>query len=292
LAKRAEPKIAEGVAIADLEATWKSWELKVVLLRSIVLGSPRSGRIPELEASRVLWTVTTSDLRIASIGGEPILVHGAPWFAPATIEIAVFLGERASATPVPAGRKGVTALAGEANLAADVPLSFVNQALRQLTAPQPLAIPVDSDTVDLDKLSATQEGTGLTIRGDASPRSMRETVHVTVFVDGEDLRVSSVRAEGQGDDCAGLGAVARMACNLRGSARGVVAEALGAALTQRFQGQLVRELAGQQAFRFAVGGQTLEVRGDWLHLGFGTGSLSGLARVGTGGSGNEHDSTR
>jgi len=254
--------------------------LKVALVRSVALGSPKSGRMPEFEDKRGLWTITTSDLRIANHAGEPIILHAAPSFAAAEIDIAVLLGERG---PLAASRKSVpAALVGEANLSADVPVAFANQVLRRLTATQPLAISVDRDVVDLDKLSITQEAGGLTIQGDASPRSVRETAHVNIFVDGDDLRVASVRAQGQGDDCAGLGGVARIACNLRGSARGVVAEALGATLTDRYQGQLVRELAGQQDYRFNVGEQILEVRGDLLRLGSGAGSLSALARFRSG----------
>lgn len=293
LAKRApaQPERADGVAIADIEANWKPWELRLALARSVVLGPAKSGRMPELEDSRGLWTITTSDLRIPIDAGEPIILHAAPSFAAAALDIAVILGERGSVAP--SGRKGApAALVGEANISADVPVSFANQILRRLTGTQPLSISVDRDVVDLEKLAMAQEKAGLTIRGDATPQSIRETAHLAVAVDGEDLRVASVRAEGQADECAGLGAIARVACNLRSGASGVVGETLAAALTQRYQGQLVRDLIGQQEFRFNVGGQPLDVHGELLRLACGAGGLSAVARFGTGSSRREGDSAR
>jgi hypothetical protein len=284
-----EPGPAYGAAIADLEATWKPWELRLALLRSI---APKSEPIPDLDNRRNLWTISTSDLRLATDAGEPIILHAAPWFATAAIEIAVVLSEPGSATPPPpSGRGGAhAALVGEANLAADVPISFANQVLRRLTWTQPLAISVDRDVVDLERLTMTQDRSGLTIRGNATPRLIRETMRFAVAMNGEDLRLASVLTQGQMENCAGQGAFATVACNLRNSAREGVTGALGGALTQRYQGQLVRELSGQRELGFNVGVRRLQVRGDLLRLSSGPGGLSAVARFGAEGTRQESDS--
>lgn len=287
-----EPGPADGAAIAEFEATWKPWELRLALLRSIVLAPTKSAPTPELDNRRSLWTISTSDFCVATEAGEPIILHAAPWFAAATIEIAVVLSEGGSPTPPsPSGRSSASAaLVAGANLAADLPVAFANQILRRLTWTQPLAIPVDRDVIDLENLTMTQDGLGLTIRGNATPRSIRETVRMTIALDGEDLRVTSVRAQGHMEDCAGQGVFAGVACNLRNSARDGVVGVLAGALAQRYQGQLVRELAGPRELGFSVGIRRLKARGDLLRLGCSAGVLSAVARFGTDLTRKEDDS--
>ena len=168
LAKQLAP--IAGVAIADLQATWRPWELRLALLRSLALAPAKSEPIPDLDSRRNLWTISTSDLGFPTDAGEPIILHVAPRFATDAIEIAVVLGPRGSAAPTPSGRSGANAAPpGEANLTADIPVSFANQVLRSLTWKQPLAISVDRDVVDLEGLTMTQEKLGLTIHGNATP---------------------------------------------------------------------------------------------------------------------------
>jgi hypothetical protein len=290
LAKQLAAPVA-GVAIADLQATWKPWELRLALLRSIALAPSKSAPISDLDNRRNLWTISTSDLGLPADAGEPIILHVAPRFAAGAIEIAVVVGERGSATPTPSGHSGPSAAPlGEANLTADIPVSFANQVLRRLTWTQPLAISVDSDVVDLENLTIAQEKSGLTIHGNATPRSIRETVRFTVAMNGEDLRLASVLTQGQMENCAGQGAFATVACNLRNSARQGVAGALGATLTQRYQGQLVRELVGQRSLGFSVGVRRLEIHGDLLRLSCGAAALSSAARFEAGGTSKESGS--
>jgi hypothetical protein len=286
-----QPSPVAGVAIVDLQATWRPWELRLALLRSIALAPSKFAPMPDLDNRRNLWTIPTSDLGLPTDAGEPIILHVAPQFATDAIEIAVVLGERGSATPTPSGRSGANiAPLGEANLTADMPFSFANQVLRSLTWRQPLAISVDRDVVDLEKLTIAQDKSGLTIHGNATPRSIREAVRFTVTMNGDDLRLASVLTQGQMENCAGQGAFATLTCNLRNSAREGIAGALGATLSQRYQGQLVRELVGQRELGFSVGVRRLELRGDLLRLGCGAGVLSATARFGAGGTSKENGS--
>jgi hypothetical protein len=145
-----------------------------------------------------------------------------------------------------------------------------------------LAIPVNGDTIDLQHLSVAGEGAGMAVAGNATPRSIGETVRVAIALRGEDLAVSSVRAEARLDDCAGQGGLASVGCNLQNVARNAASDAFASALTQRYQGALVRELASPQTFRFTVAGRRLVLRGDWLRLGFGARGLSATARLKSG----------
>jgi hypothetical protein len=157
--------------------------------------------------------------------------------------------------------------------------------LRRLTWTQPLTIPVDRDEVEIRQVSLAGSGAGesarLTLSGTATPRTIREIMQWTVGLGGDPLLVSRGQFSAQLEDCSGLGTMAALACNLRNGARGAAAEAFGASLTQRYQGQPVHELASPLNLRFEVAGQRVELRGDLLHLGLGPRGLSASGRLGT-----------
>ncbi len=280
-----DPETAGEVALADVEATWKPWELKLVVTRVLGLGAARSGRsrlIAGLESQRELLAISTADFRFDTGAGDTIALHAAPMFFASAIDVAIGLHEKGSPSPVAARTGSVDSRSSAANVAADVPMAFLNQLLRQLTWSKPLATPVNGETIDLQHLSVAWEGAGLAVTGDATPRSIGETVRVTIGLRGEDLAVSSVRAEARLEDCAGQGGLAGVGCNLQNVARNAAADAFASALTRRLQGALVRELASPQEFRFTVAGRRLVLRGDWLRLGFGACGLSATARLKSG----------
>jgi hypothetical protein len=287
LAKRvpADPESAGAAAIADIEATWKPWELRLVIARMVGLGDAKSGHarlLAGLESRRDILTISTADFHFDTGSGGPVVVHAASSFANAAVDVAIVLGEKSSLTSRGARSGPALPPDTEANVAAEIPTAFVNQLLRLLTWSKPLAIPVNGETIDLQHLSIVEEGAGVAVAGNATPRSIGETVRVTIGLHGEDLAVSAVRAEARLDDCAGQGGLSGIGCNLQNVARSAAADAFASALIQRYQGALVRELASPQEFRFSVAGRRLVLHGAWLRLGFGARGLSATAHLGAG----------
>jgi len=280
----------EGLVLADLEATWKSWELKLAVVHALVLGKAMRMGAPTSFDKRVdILTIATSDFRIDRAAGAPIVLHAAPFFAATAIDLAVAMTEgpppKATTLERAAASGRSEMLSGRANLAAEVPLQVANQVLRRLTWTQPLTIPVDREEVEIRQVSLSGSGAGesarLTASGTATPRTIRETMPWALALVGEPLVVSTAHFSGQLEDCSGLGTMAALSCNVRNGARGAAAEAFGSTLTQRYQGQPAHELASPFGFRFEVAGQRIELRGDLLRLGFGPRGLSAAGRMET-----------
>jgi hypothetical protein len=276
---------SEGVALADIEATWKPWELHLAIVRTA--DPPKGNRsriLAGLEKHRDLLIIPTADSRIDTKAGGQIVLAAVPSFAATSVEVTITWGGSGS---MPSERTATETRgaqpAGEANAAADMALPFANKILRHLTWNQPLTIPVDRDEVDIQNVSLSLDGTGeslrLNVAGNATPRSIRETLRWTVALAGDPLRVSYVQVAGQMDDCAGRGTVAALACSVGNQARIVTAEAFGSVLTRKYQGQLVHELASPMDLRLSVASQPLEVRGNLLRMRFGPRGLSATARL-------------
>jgi hypothetical protein len=153
--------------------------------------------------------------------------------------------------------------------------------LRRWTAAKPLTIALQGDEIDLRNISVQSTGRGaaakVTVTGAATPRSIRETVQWTVNLAGDPLLVSSVRAVAQLEDCAGQGALAGIACDLRNGGRSTAADAFAATLTNRYGGQAVHVLASPLDTRFTVAGRRLHLSGDLLRV---AGGRAGLAATG------------
>jgi hypothetical protein len=274
LAKRAgEGNEEAGIVVADLEATWKPWEVRLVVVHAEGTTKLAKARLATgLEKRRELLVVPTGDTRIQLESG-PLALYAVPSFLSGAVEVAIVMGgSGAPGSPDKLAGRG-PGLAGDANIAVEVPLSFVNQLLRRLTWSQPLIIPVNQDEVELRNVSINGEGAGeasrLTLTGNATPSSIRETMRWTVATGGDPMRVSFVKIAAQMEDCAGLATMAAVGCNVRNGARAAAAEAFASSLTQRYQGLLVHELASPQTLRFSVAGERFILSGDLLRMGFG-----------------------
>jgi hypothetical protein len=292
LAKRAAVASGadDGFAVADLEAAWKPWELRLAVARAVVVGKGgRKGAATAFDKRGDILTVPTSDLRINTDAGAPIVLHAAPSFAASVVDLAVVMAEVA---PGKAGTLDRTAaggrgdvLPGQANMAVEIPLPVANQVLRRLTWTQPLTIPVNGDEIEIRQVSLSASGAGegarVTASGSATPRTVRETMRWTLALAGDPLLVSGAQFSAELEDCAGQGTLAALSCNVRNGARGAAAETFAAAITQRYQGQPAHELASPLDFRFEVVGQRIELRGALLHLGIGARGLSAAVRLGT-----------
>jgi hypothetical protein len=274
-----------GIAVADVEATWRPWELRLVVVRAEGTSKAAKTRLAAvLERRREFLVVPTAESRIQTESG-PIALYAVPSFLRAGVEIAILLGSSGApaapeqiATSSPEPR-----ITGEANVAADVPLSFANQLLRQLTWSQPLTIPLNNDEVELRHVSMGGQGAGararVTLSGNATPGSMRETVRWTIGMSGDPLCVSFVDIAAQTEDCSALGTMAALACRVRNGARVAAAETFAASLTQRYQGAPVHQLISPQTFRASVADQRVILTGDLLRMALGPRGLSATAKL-------------
>jgi hypothetical protein len=274
-----------GIVAVDLEATWKPWELRMVVAHAEGTTKVSKTRLAGvLDKRRELLLVPTGDTRVLAESG-PIPLHAVPSFLAGAVEIAVVLGGGAAprAPERLAGGTRGPGLTGEANLAADVPVPFVNQLLRRLTWTQPLVIPVNRDDVEVRNVLIAGEGAGETARvlltGQATPAAIRETVRWSVTCGGEPMRMSSVHIAAQTEDCAGLATMAAVGCNVRNGARTAAAEALASSVTERYKGVAVHELASPQTLRFTVAGGRFILSGDVLRMAFGARGITVGAKL-------------
>ena len=269
-----------GIAAVDLEATWKPWELRLAVVRAE--GDTKVARervAAALERKREFLVVPTGDNRIQTDAG-PIALYAVPSFLSSAVEVAIVIG--GSGAPGSPERLAIPArglaITGEANAAAEVPLSFANQLLRRLTWSKPLVIPVDRDEVEVERVSMGGEGAGggarVSVTGDATPASIRETVRWTAVTTSDPMNVSSIQMVAQMESCEGLGAMQAVGCNVRNGARAAAAQAFASSLTERYQGALVHQLAGPQTFRFSIADQRVVLTGDLLRMSFSSRGLS------------------
>lgn len=285
LAKRVgENNEQAGIVVADLDATWKPWEIRFVVAHAEGTTKASKARLfAVLERRRELLVVQTGDVRIQADSG-PILLYAVPSFTQGGIEVAVVLGgggAPGSPEKLASARGGVPT--GEPNVAADVPLAFANQLLRRLTWNEPLVVAVNRDEVEIRNVSLSGEGAAerarLTLTGQATPSSIRETVRWTVTSGGDPMRLSSIQIAAQMEDCAGLGTMAAVGCSVRNGARSTAAEGFAGSLTQRYQGQAVHEMGSPQTLRFTVAGERFALSGDLLRMTFGARGISIAAKL-------------
>lgn len=286
LAKRlGESNDESGITVVDLDATWRPWEIRFVVARAEGTTKTSKARlVAVLEKRRELLVVQTGDVRVQAEAG-PIPLYAVPSFAQGGIEIAIVLGG-AGAPSSPeklagGGRAGMPT--GEINAAADVPLSFANQLLRRLTWTEPLVVPVNRDDVEVRNVSLSGEGSGersrLTLTGQATPSSIRETVRWTVVSGGDPMRLSSIQIAAQMEDCAGLATMAAVGCSVRNGARSAAAEGFAGSLTQRYQGRAVHDLSSPQTLRFSVAGERFILTGDLLRMAFAARGIAIAAKL-------------
>jgi hypothetical protein len=280
-----------GGIVADLEAAWRPWELRFTIARTAGPTPPKPGLPRPLaiwDTRHDLLTVATAGFRVPTEAGQSLTFHAAPSFAADSVEIAAILGENGAGPPSarPTIGGAVAGLSTDVNVVVELPYTLANQVLRQFAGMQPLPIRVDREVIDVQNVSIAPAGPGVMVTGAATPRSIRETVRLTVQTGGADLRVTSLRADPQLENCAGLSVLAAIGCNTRNAGRGAAAAAFGAAMTQKLQGQLVRELAGPQDFRFDGGTRRLTLQGDLRYTGAGPRGLSFGARLAAGDPGH------
>jgi hypothetical protein len=275
MAKRAgEGNEEAGIVVADLEAVWQPWELRFTVARAegtTKLSKTRLAAV--LEKRHELMTISIGDVRIQTDSGT-IPLYAVPSFLSGAVEIAVVLGgSGAPSAPEKLARaNGAPVWTADSNMTADVPLSFANQLLRRLTWNQPLVVSVNRDDVEVRNVSIAGEGAGetarVTLTGQATPASIRETARWTVITSGDPMQMLSIQMTPQMENCSGLGAMAAVGCNVRNGARSAAAEGFASSLTQRYQGAPIHQLGSPQTLRFSLAGERFVLSGDLLRLTF------------------------
>lgn len=282
-----------GAAVVDLEATWRPWELKLSLVRAVTPPAPSPPRpspprpLAAVEVRRDLLTLQTSGLRLVPNSGEPQTLNVAVGFVPDGLELGALVAADGAGAPdarlVASG--GAPPLQAGSNVAIDLSHATANQLLRQVGGAGPIAVPVERDVIDVQDLSIAPAGATAVVTGNATPRSLRETARLTVVVGGAELKVLSLRADAQLENCGALGALAAIACNTRNAARNTVA-ALATAASQKYQGRLVREVAGAQSLSLDVATVRLSLSGELVRTTLGPRGLLLWGRLSPGGGGH------
>jgi hypothetical protein len=159
-----------GFVVADIEAVWKPWEVRLTVAHAVASGTGgRKGSSTHFDKRGEILTIPTSDLRIDTGAGAPIVLYAVPFFAASAIDLAVVMTEGAPAKAKTLECAAVSgwgaALPGQANIAAEIPLSVANQVLRRLTWAQPLTIPANGDEV------AAARACAAAARADLGPRA-------------------------------------------------------------------------------------------------------------------------
>jgi hypothetical protein len=88
-----------------------------------------------------------------------------------------------------------------------------------------------------------------------------------------------VQAAAQLEDCAGLGRLAAIACDLRNGARVTAAEAFAAALTNRYGSRALHELISPLHTRVSLAGRPIQLSGDVLRLAAGRAGIVAAGNV-------------
>jgi len=270
-----------AMVLADLEAVWRAWELHLVVARFVSAGEPRA-EIGWGEGRREILSFSTAGVAVPTDLG-PLTFHVAPTFASDGLELAAVLGESGGAPPSsrpPLGPPLVMSLATDAvaNALVEVPYGLAHYLVHSYTA-RPVPVRVGREIIDVQNAALRGSAGSLTVVALGTSRSIPESARVTATASGDDLRVASVRAEPQLESCAGQGMVASLACNARNAARNAAAAALGGAATDRYQNQLLRELAGTQELHFGFARREIRMGSELLRIVAGPRGLGVAARL-------------
>jgi hypothetical protein len=284
VAEPAKPALAEDTVLIDLEASWQNWDLKAALVHALIVGKEGQSRAWSAGDKRLdLGVVSTADLRVDDATGAPIVLHASPTFRAGAVEIALALSDKRPSKPPPLPSSELKH-PDQANASVEIPLAMANRILGLLTAKQPLSIPLEREQVDVRGLVLSGEGSReagrLTLSGIATPQSLDEDARWTLTATGEPTRVASFKVSAQYEDCDRLGTLAAVACNVRNGARTAGAEALGAAATRRYQGQLVHETANPLDLRLTFAGQRIALAGQLVRMWLSQRGLCAAAQLG------------
>jgi hypothetical protein len=270
LAQRVLPLAAgakpPAVAVAELAAAARPGELALSVEKVALAGergAPGAEGLRALAARPALPPIPTRALEVGDPGAPPAAVVSLA-FEWRPDGVALIGAPGAAPPPVrPGGREKPAA----ADLALDLPLTFINALVQAVLARGPIKVPLDPEEVTLTDVGVARAGDQIAVTGRATPRSVGQPFDVTVNLAGADLQVADVQVTAPQENCAAQGPLQRLGCNSRNAGRTAAAEALAAGLRQRYRGQLVRALVGPQQMKLDVAGRPLQVRAELQRLG-------------------------
>jgi hypothetical protein len=270
LARRAAAVLGDAAAVADVEASYRPYELRVAVVRAAAAKRTSPALAILSRAAGPLLSLATAPIVLGGPGGQPLGFRVGVGFGDEAVELRAVPDDGGPGPAAGAGGGGVASVASAgsgATVAADLPHQLANQILARVSRPGPFVVELDRETVELRDLAISGNGAGVSIIGLGTPRSVRETARMSVDAGGRDLAIESVRAEPELESCSTRPLLDRLACGGRNTARSAAASALAASLTHRYQGQLVRVLAGVQELALDLPGYRLALSGDILRIG-------------------------
>jgi hypothetical protein len=260
------PPGTEATAVVELVADWTPWQLRFSVGDVATIGDAPgtlSGALARAKAAGPLQTVDTAGIHLETGKGASLDLDLAISFVKADDAILMTLtpagagGEGRERRPSfldPAGAPaGTDAVAG-----ALFPLA--NRVVALFSQDGPLVLEFESQSVEVRALQVSGGNGTLTVRGRATPRSIPETVRLTIEAAGADLKIAEIRAEPELEDCNAAAGVAALGCRARNTARAAAVAGLASGLTNRYKGQLLRALLPPPPFSFDLGGRRLTLR--------------------------------
>jgi hypothetical protein len=271
---------AGAVAVVELLASWAPSELRVAIGDVATAGEggrPLARTLTRAKAAGPLATADTSGLRLETERGSSLnldvalsflkggdgvlatLTPACPGCAPAAPRAPVI----ANPAGAPADAEGIAAAT----------LRFANRVVALYSSDGPLVLDVNRQDVEIRGLQLSAGEVTLALNGRATSRQLSESARISIEASGQDLKLTEVRAEAETEDCSALSGGASMRCSVRNAARGPAASALGAAMTARYRGQLLRTLVVPPPFSFEIGGRRMTLRLTPTRASAGAGSL-------------------
>jgi hypothetical protein len=259
---------AGAVAVVELIAAWAPSELRVSI--GDVAPGGEAGRalgrtLARAKVAGPLATADTSGLHLQTEHGSSLAFDLALTFLKGGDGVLATLtpacpGCAPPAPHAPSVIQGAAPADSDGAVGATLPLA--NRVVALFSADGPLVLELDRQTVEIRNVQISGGDGALVVRGRATAREVGESALVRIDSAGADLRLGSVAAEAEPEDCSALSGAASLRCSLRNRARGPAAAALAAAMTARTRGQLLRAMIPAPPFSFDLGngGRRLTLR--------------------------------
>jgi hypothetical protein len=259
------PAGPDAAAVVELLVEWTPWQLRFSLGNVAASGDGAAtlgAALARAKASGPLTTLDTAGIHLETGRGAALDLDLAVSFVKAddailmTLTPAGLAGDGKERRPSfldPAGAPvGTDAVVG-----ALFPLA--NRVVALFSQDGPLVLEAEGQAVEVRALQVSGGNGSLTVRGRATPRALRETIHLAIESTGADLKIAEVRAEPELEDC-GASALAALGCRARNAARSAAVAAVASGMTARYRGQLLRVLLAPPPFSFEIGGRHLSLR--------------------------------
>ena len=247
-ARLARGRTTAWLQVARLRIRWRPWRLnfRVAASASVGGGAPRLGTQD---------SISTARLALLPPPGQNERFNLALGFSGATVIAALFTSE-AVVDPFPYLSDGpwIDTAPTSANLLAEARYSFINRMLR-LYRPHyslPLAAEGMPGALVIDELAAAGGDNSLTVTGRLTYGTM--SYRGELMCQGSDLQVSRITLQPPALACTGADMMAQLRCQAQQAAMTGSSAAVGAGLTNFYQGRQFHYSTGRHPLRFSLGG--------------------------------------